>query len=106
MTKFEVTDDVLDVAEIAYDNQSVLDRDERHHCYRGPMRAAISAALEASGLVERIAELEAGEKQMAEQWNRLQDLLGAMEKKAAEHGIQLIDWQEFLSTKDKNTNDQ
>ena len=59
MTKFEVTDDVLDVAEIAYDNQSVLEKDERHHCYSGPMRAAITAAIEASGLVERIAELEA-----------------------------------------------
>ena len=84
--KYEVTDAMVEAAIRGH-----LSNDE----YMYDMRAAITAAIEASGLVERIAELEDGEKQVAKQWNRLQDLLQSYEAKCKEHGIQLIDWQEF-----------
>ena len=52
-----VTDKMVDIAEIAYDNEADLtntDYENRHFCYRGPLRAAITAALEASGELERL----------------------------------------------------
>ena len=54
MTKFEISDAMVDEAEDAYNRLS----GDEPICYRDAMRAAITAALEASGLVERIAELE------------------------------------------------
>lgn len=93
VTKFEVTEQMVEAAIAAKalywfePPQNISEGDD--------MRAAITAAFEASGLVERIAELEAGERQMFEQWNRLQDLLQSYEDKCQEHGIQLIEWKEF-----------
>ena len=89
MTKFEVTDDVLDVAEIAYDNQSVLEKDERHHCYSGPMRAAIEAAIVASGLVEENARLRIGLRYLiehVEEQNSSWDVMAISHAKAALYG--------------------
>jgi hypothetical protein len=54
MTKFEVTDEMLGDAIRAY-NRAYCTKDQ---VWDDAMRAAISAAFEASGLVERIAELE------------------------------------------------
>jgi hypothetical protein len=49
MSKFEVTDAMVDEAEDAYNRLS----GDEPICYRDAMRAAITAAIEASGLVER-----------------------------------------------------
>ncbi len=54
MSKFEVTDEMLGDAIRAY-NRAYCTKDQ---VWDDAMRAAIEAALEASGLVERIAELE------------------------------------------------
>ena len=55
MTKFEVTDDAIHTAIDAYEKEYAPP-----YCVEfDAMRAAITAAIEASGLVERIAELEA-----------------------------------------------
>jgi hypothetical protein len=57
MTKPTVTDAMLDAAEQAYDTIAAIEHDA--WCYTAPTRAAITAAIKVSGLVERIAELEA-----------------------------------------------
>jgi hypothetical protein len=53
MTKFEVTEQMVDEAEDAYNRLS----GDEPICYRDAMRAAITAAIEASGLVEENARL-------------------------------------------------
>jgi hypothetical protein len=45
MTKFEITDAMLDAAEQAYDTIAAIEHDT--WCYTAPTRAAISAAIEA-----------------------------------------------------------
>jgi hypothetical protein len=57
MSKFEVTDAMLDAAEQAYDTIAAIEHDA--WCYTAPTRAAITAAIEASGLVELIAKADA-----------------------------------------------
>ena len=57
MTKPTVTDAMLNAAEQAYDTIAAIEHDA--WCYTAPTRAAITAAIKVSGLVERIAELEA-----------------------------------------------
>ena len=64
MTKFEVTDAMLDAAEQAYDTIAAIEHDT--WCYTAPTRAAITAAIEASGLVERITELEKAGKNLTD----------------------------------------
>jgi hypothetical protein len=56
MTKPTVTKAMQQAAERAYDAKA--SSQFQGYCYSGPMRAAITAAIEASGLVDRIAELE------------------------------------------------
>jgi hypothetical protein len=56
MTKFEVTDAMLNAAEQAYDTIAAIEHDA--WCYTAPTRAAIEAALNASGLVERLDNCE------------------------------------------------
>jgi hypothetical protein len=63
MTKFEVTDAMLDAAEQAYDTIAAIEHDA--WCYTAPTRAAISAAFEASGLVEENARLREALDQIA-----------------------------------------
>jgi hypothetical protein len=55
MTKPTVTDAMLDAAEQAYDTIAAIEHDA--WCYTAPTRAAITAAIEASGLVEENARL-------------------------------------------------
>jgi hypothetical protein len=55
MIKFEITDAMLDAAEQAYDTIAAIEHDA--WCYTAPTRAAITAAIEASGLVEENARL-------------------------------------------------
>jgi hypothetical protein len=55
MNKFEVTDAMLDAAEQAYDTIAAIEHDA--WCYTAPTRAAISAAIEASGVLEENARL-------------------------------------------------
>jgi len=55
MTKFEISDAMLDAAEQAYDTIAAIEHDA--WCYTAPTRAAITAAIEASGLVEENARL-------------------------------------------------
>ena len=55
MTKFEVTDAMLDAAEQAYDTIAAIEHDA--WCYTAPTRAAISAAIEASGILEENVRL-------------------------------------------------
>jgi len=57
MTKFEVTDAMLDAAEQAYDTIAAIEHDA--WCYTAPTRAAITAAIEASGLLELITIADA-----------------------------------------------
>jgi hypothetical protein len=57
MTKFEVTKAMQQAAERAYDAKASSQFQD--YCYSGPMRAAITAAIEASGLVEEVAEAKA-----------------------------------------------
>jgi hypothetical protein len=47
-----VTDEMLNAAEDAYDKVAYYDGVD--HCYADPLRAAITAALEASGELERL----------------------------------------------------
>jgi hypothetical protein len=62
MTKFEITDEMLGDAIRAY-NRAYCTKDQ---VWDDAMRAAISAAIEASGLVERIAELERAGKDLTD----------------------------------------
>jgi hypothetical protein len=55
MTKFEVTNAMLDAAEQAYDTIAAIEHDA--WCYTAPTRAAISAAIEASGILEENVRL-------------------------------------------------
>jgi hypothetical protein len=71
MSKFEITEAMLNAAEQAYDTIAAIEHDA--WCYTAPTRAAISAAIESSGLVEEIdfartqlkIVLEANEKLIA-----------------------------------------
>jgi hypothetical protein len=56
MKNFEVTDAMLDAAEQAYDTIAAIEHDA--WCYIAPTRAAIEAAINASGLVEENARLQ------------------------------------------------
>ncbi|MFY7925852.1 MAG: hypothetical protein ACOVN5_08570 [Aquidulcibacter sp.] len=62
MTKFEVTDAMLNAAEQAYDTIAAIEHDA--WCYTAPTRAAITAAIEASGLVEENARLRAENREL------------------------------------------
>ena len=55
MTKFEVSDAMVEAASNAYEQDNSAGKMVRER----PMRAAISAAFEASGLVEEVAEAKA-----------------------------------------------
>ena len=56
---FEVTQTMLDRAQETYDNHA----EKGQYCHFGPLQYAIEVAIQASGLLERIAKLkDAGEK--------------------------------------------
>jgi hypothetical protein len=67
MTKFEVTDAMLDAAEQAYDTIAAIEHDA--WCYTAPTRAAITAAIEASGLVEENARLREAIFDIKQNWD-------------------------------------
>jgi hypothetical protein len=82
-----VTDEMVNAAEDAYDQAAYLDG--CNYCYLGPMRAAITAALEASGELERLrAALQKAEIER-EYWRGCavltKDHVGGLQK-------QLQDW--------------
>lgn len=83
MTKFEVTKAMQQAAERAYDAKASSQFQD--YCYSGPMRAAITAAFEASGLVEENARLREAVEKARLTFNRYGDLHAAKpdEAKAA-----------------------
>ena len=65
MTKFEVSDAMVDEAEDAYNRLS----GDEPICYRDAMRAAITAAFEASGILEENARLRAAILDIKQNWD-------------------------------------
>jgi hypothetical protein len=67
MSKFEISDAMLDAAEQAYDTIAAIEHDA--WCYTAPTRAAITAAIEASGILEENARLRAAILDIKQNWD-------------------------------------